>query len=76
MKEGLLKYDDTVNIDNSQGDTLLHSLVKLKFEKRKGRLKRDLLAALLTYSDADVNRHNGDGLTALHLAVQVTQLCC
>lgn len=74
MKEGLLKFNDSVNIYNSQGDTLLHSLVKLKFEKRKKSLKRDLLAALLTYSDADVNLKNEDGNKALHLAVQVGDL--
>ena len=71
MKEGLLKFEDSVNSYNRQGDTLLHSLVKKQFAQRKHYLKRDLLTALLTYSDADVNLWNDDKNTALHLAVQV-----
>ena len=72
MKEGLLKFQGSVNLINRQGDALLHSLVKTQFKKK--RLKRDLLTALMTYSDADVNLKNDDMNTALHLAVQVIHL--
>ena len=74
MKEGLLKFEDSVNSYNRQGDALLHSLVKKQFAKSKRYLKRDLLTALLTYSDAKVNLRNKDNNRALHLAVQVINL--
>ena len=52
MKAGLVNCREDVKIYNKEGDALLHCLVKKPFTKRKMSLKRDLLAALLTYSDA------------------------
>ena len=73
MKKSLLKFDDSVNVLSRHGDTLLHSLVKTQFKKKESSLKRDLLTALMTYSDAEVNLRNEDENTALHLAVQVVK---
>lgn len=74
MKEGLENYKEDVNVYNNQGDALLHSLVKKPFKKRKMSLKRELLAALLTYSGAKVNEPNLFSLTPLHLAAKVNIL--
>ena len=74
MKAGLMKCREDVKIYNEQGDALLHRLVKKPFTKRKMSLKRDLLAALLTYSDAKVNDPNLYSLTPLHLAAKVNIL--
>ena len=38
-------------------------------KKRRDRI--DLMLALLTYSDADVDLKRADGMTALHLVAQV-----
>ena len=48
----------------------IHSIVK---KKRGDRI--DLMLALLTYSDADVNLKSADGMTALHLVAQVGGFC-
>jgi len=48
----------------------IHSIVE---KKRKDRA--DLMVALLTYSDADVDLKRADGMTALHMAAQVGGLC-
>ena len=74
MKAGLVNCREDVKIYNKEGDALLHCLVKTPFTKRKMSLKRDLLAALLTYSDAKVNEPNLYSLTPLHLAVKVNTL--
>ena len=74
MKEGLAKFKEhqDVNTYNDECDALLDRLVRKTFSKRKQSLKRDLLTALLTYSDANVNGNNEDKLTLLHLAAKVT----
>ena len=54
---------------------LLHRLTKKPFSKRKLSLKRDLLTALLTYSDAEVNGVDEDKLTPLHFAAKVIVMC-
>ena len=48
----------------------IHSIV---VKKRRDRI--DLMLALLTYSDADINLKSADGMTALHLVAQVGGLC-
>ena len=63
--------EDVSDLYNDQGDALLHCLVKKPFTKRKLSLKRELLTALLTYSDAKVNDPNLKSLTPLHLAAKV-----
>ena len=42
-------------------------------KKRRDRI--DLMLALLTYSDADINLKSAAGMTALHLVAQVGGLC-
>jgi hypothetical protein len=74
MKAALVNCREDVNVYDGQGDALLHRLVKKPFTKRKMSLKRDLLTALLTYSDAKVNDPNLHSLTPLHLAVKVNFL--
>ena len=66
-----MNYREDVNLYNEQGDALLHRLVNKPFKKRKMSLKRDLLTALLTYSNAKVNDPNLHSLTPLHLAAKV-----
>ena len=66
-----MNYREDVNLYDERGDALLHRLVKKPFTKRKMSLKRDLLTALLTYSDAKVNDPNLYSLTPLHLAAKV-----
>ena len=66
-----MNYREDVNLYNEQGDALLHLLVNKPFKKRKMSLKRDLLTALLTYSNAKVNDPNLHSLTPLHLAAKV-----
>ena len=74
MKESLVNCKEDVNsYYNDQGDALLHRLVKKPFPKKKTSLKRDLLTALLTYSDAKVNDPNVHSRTTpLHLAAKVS----
>ena len=74
MKEGLVKCKEDVSCYNDQGDALLHLLVKKPFPKRKMSLKRDLLTALLTYSDVKINDPNVHSLTPLHLAAKVSHV--
>ena len=60
------------NGDTSNGDAPIHAIVKRKC-KRKADCKEkvDLLLALLTHSDADVNLQNANGMTALHFTAEV-----
>jgi len=48
----------------------IHSIVL-----RKRRDKIELLLALLTYSNADVDLKTTDGMAALHLVAQVSGSC-
>ena len=70
-----MNYKEDVNLHNDQGDALLHRLVKKPFIKRKLPLKRELLTALLTYSDAKIDDPNSNSLTPLHLAAKVSITC-
>ena len=60
----------TCDVDkwNTEGLAPIHAIVL-----RKHRDKADILLALLTNSEADVNLQSMQGNTALHLAVTV---CC
>ena len=57
---------------NANGDAPIHAIVKRKC-KRKADCKEkvDLLLALLTYGDVDVNLQNANGMTALHFTAEV-----
>ena len=57
-----------VNILDPQGEAPIHRLVK---KKRKERV--ELLIALLTNSNADVNFGTARSMTALHFAVEVCE---
>ena len=48
----------------------IHSIVQ-----RKRRDRIDLLLALLTYSNADIDLKSSDGTAALHLVAQVSGSC-
>ena len=76
MKKNLEKFKENVNALDEQGDAVLHCLVKKPFTKKKLSLKRDLVATLLTYTDAKVNlARKPDKLTPLHLAAKVCVSC-
>ena len=64
----LKKYLDVNSIEMNVAP--IHSIV---VKKRRDRI--DLMLALLTYSDADINLKSADGMTALHLVAQVGGLC-
>ena len=59
------------NARNEQGDTPLHLLVKRPFEKKKLKLKVELIVTMLTYSEADMDIPDNTGSTPLHTAVEV-----
>ena len=58
-----------MNALNSEGDSILHSIVKRQFKHH--RQKQEYLTALLMYSDVDVNLLNAQKTAALHIAVDV-----
>ena len=58
-----------MNALNSEGDSVLHSIVKRQFKHH--RQKQEYLTALLMYSDVDVNLLNAQKTAALHIAVEV-----
>ena len=61
-----------MNALNSEGDSVLHSIVRRQFKHhREKEQKQEYLMALLIYSDADVNLLNAQKTTALHIAVEV-----
>ena len=61
-----------MNALNSEGDSVLHSIVRRQFKHhREKEQKQEYLTALLIYSDADVNLLNAQKTTALHIAVEV-----
>ena len=61
---------------NSEENAPIHSLIKKKARgKKRQREKMRLLVTLLTFGDVDIDMLNGDGYTALHLAVKVLFLC-
>lgn len=49
--------------------TTLFAIMRRRYPSERKRAK--LLAALLTYSDANVNERDPSGTTAIHLAMQV-----
>ena len=61
-----------MNALNSEGDSVLHSIVRRQFKHhREKEQKQEYLMALLMYSDADVDLLNAQKTTALHIAVEV-----
>ena len=66
------KGETDPNSLNSEENAPIHSLVKRKAKGKKNQKeKMHLLVTLLTFGDVDINMLNGDGYTALHLAVKV-----
>ena len=59
---------DANSVNHTQ-NAPIHSLVKRKAKSGKDKMK--LLVTLLTFGDVDIDMLNGDGNTALHLAVMV-----
>ena len=57
------------DIDVTLGRAPIHSIIHQSPGNRK--LASDLLLALLTYSEADVNLFDREGRTPLHIAVEV-----
>ena len=52
----------------------IHSLVKRKaVNKKQKQEKMHLLVTLLTFGDVDIDQCNGEGHTALHIAVMVSK---
>ena len=68
LKDLLQRPDINANDMNEDGDTPLHSIVR---SSRSGPEKLELLVALLTQSNAYIDHVGANGLTALHIAVQV-----
>ena len=68
LKDLLQRHDINANDMNEDGDTPLHSIVR---SSRSGPEKLELLVALLTQSNAYINHVGANGLTALHISVQV-----
>ena len=72
LREALEKGETDPNSLNSEENAPIHSLVKKKAKGKKNQKeKMHLLVTLLTFGDVDIDMLNGDGYTALHLAVQV-----
>ena len=66
------KGETDPNSLNSEENAPIHSLVKRKAKGKKNQKeKMHLLVTLLTFGDVDIDMLNGDGYTALHLAVKV-----
>ena len=64
--------DGSVNRLNVDGDSILHSIVKMPYNShRKKELKLRYLNGLLMHSDVDVNLPNEQKTTALHIAAEV-----
>ena len=60
------------NAVNAIGDAPIHAIVKSKSKRKADRKEKvELLLALLTNSDADVDLQNGNRMTALHLTAEV-----
>ena len=60
------------NAVNAIGDAPIHAIVKRKSKRKADRKEKvELLLALLTNSDADVNLQSANGMTALHLTAEV-----
>ena len=58
---------------NANGDAPIHAIVKRKSKRKADRKEKvDLLLALLTHSDVDVNLQNANGMTALHFTAEVS----
>ena len=72
LREALTKNDVDPNARNSEQNALIHSMVihTIKGKKQK-KTRMQLLVTLLTFADVDIELKNGDGHTALHLAVMV-----
>ena len=61
-----------VNAINDQHDSPLHSIVKRHFPNKEDKQK--LLLALLMRSEVNINQKGAHGITALHLAVEVSDI--
>ena len=64
----LLKNNPDPDAVDDNGDTPLHAYVK-----RKDKHKFDCLTTLLIHSKCDLDKPNHDGMTALHLAAEVSK---
>ena len=63
------------NSPNYEDDAPIHSLIKWKAKKKKEKsVRMHLLVTLLTFGDTlvDIEKEDGDGHRALHLAVMVS----
>lgn len=60
---------------NYEDNAPIHSLIKWKAKKKKEKsVRMELLVTLLTFGDipVDIEKEDGDGNRALHLAVMVS----
>lgn len=65
-----------MNILKCEGESILHAIVRRQHKRRRDKEhKQELLMALLMHSDIDVNLHNAQRTTALHIAVEVSTMC-
>ena len=68
LKKELLKLEHDTGMEVDTG-ALMFAIMDRKYPKERKRAK--LLAALLTYSDANVNERAPSGMTAIHCAMRV-----